>query len=76
MRLDLDRFPIVRRDRHHHLLVRHVLALLGEEFPPHRHQDRVRLQPANSLMKPFYAKADNVEIQGRVLTVIRQMLGH
>jgi repressor LexA len=34
---------------------------------------RVRLQPANSQMKPFYASPDNVEIQGRVIAVIRQM---
>jgi repressor LexA len=35
--------------------------------------DRVRLQPANSQMKPFYAAPDNVEIQGRVIGVIRQL---
>ena len=35
--------------------------------------DRVRLQPANSQMKPFYAARDNVEIQGRVIGVIRQV---
>lgn len=35
--------------------------------------DRVRLQPANSQMKPFYAPPDNVEIQGRVIAVIRQL---
>jgi repressor LexA len=35
--------------------------------------DRVRLQPANSQMKPFYASPDNVEIQGRVIGVIRQV---
>ncbi len=34
---------------------------------------RVRLQPANSLMKPFYSTADNVEIQGKVIAVIRQL---
>ena len=35
---------------------------------------RVRLQPANSRMQPIYAKPDNVEIQGRVIAVIRQLV--
>jgi len=34
--------------------------------------DRVRLQPANSQMQPIYAERDNVEIQGRVIAVVRQ----
>jgi len=34
--------------------------------------DRVRLQPANSQMQPIYADRDNVEIQGRVIAVVRQ----
>jgi repressor LexA len=34
---------------------------------------RIRLQPANSQMKPIYADPDNVEIQGRVIGVIRQL---
>jgi repressor LexA len=34
--------------------------------------DRVRLQPANSQMQPIYADLDNVEIQGRVVAVVRQ----
>ena len=34
---------------------------------------RVRLQPANSQMKPIYTEPDNVEIQGRVIAVIRQL---
>jgi repressor LexA len=34
---------------------------------------RVRLQPANSQMQPIYAAADNVEIQGRVIAVLRQL---
>jgi repressor LexA len=32
---------------------------------------RVRLQPCNPFMMPTYHKADNVEIQGRVIAVIR-----
>ncbi|OGO32229.1 MAG: repressor LexA [Chloroflexi bacterium RBG_16_56_11] len=34
---------------------------------------RVRLQPANSQMKPIYARPDNVEVQGRVIAVVRQV---
>ncbi len=35
---------------------------------------RVRLQPANSQMLPLYAEPSNVEIQGRVIAVIRQLV--
>jgi len=35
---------------------------------------RVRLQPANSQMEPIYAEPDNVEVQGRVIAVIRQLV--
>ncbi len=34
---------------------------------------RIRLQPANSRMKPIYTEPDNVEIQGKVIAVIRQL---
>ena len=34
--------------------------------------NRIRLQPANSQMQPIYAEPDNVEIQGRVVAVVRQ----
>jgi repressor LexA len=34
---------------------------------------RVRLQPANSQMQPIYAQPDEVEIQGKVIAVIRQL---
>lgn len=34
---------------------------------------RIRLQPANSQMQPIYAEPDNVEIQGRVIAVIRHL---
>ena len=34
---------------------------------------RVRLQPANSTMKPIFALASNIEIQGRVIGVIRRV---
>ncbi len=32
---------------------------------------RIRLQPMNSTMQPFYTSPDNVEVQGRVLSSIR-----
>ena len=35
--------------------------------------DRIRLQPANSQMQPIYIAPDNVEIQGKVIAVIRQV---
>jgi repressor LexA len=34
---------------------------------------KIRLQPANSQMQPIYVSPDNVEVQGRVIAVIRQM---
>ncbi len=34
---------------------------------------KIRLQPANSQMKPIFVKPDNVQIQGRVIAVIRQL---
>ena len=34
---------------------------------------RIRLQPANNQMQPIYVEPDNVEIQGRVIGVIRQL---
>ncbi len=39
----------------------------------YREPGGVRLQPANSRMKSIYAEPDNVEIQGRVIAVIRQL---
>ena len=34
---------------------------------------RIRLEPANSQMKPIYTTPDNVEVQGRVVAVIRRI---
>jgi len=34
---------------------------------------RVRLQPANPTMAPIYVDASNVEVQGKVIVVIRQL---
>ncbi len=36
--------------------------------------DRIRLQPANSQIQPIYTEPDNVEIQGRVIAIIRQVV--
>jgi repressor LexA len=38
-----------------------------------RETNRVRLQPANPMIGPIYTQPANVEIQGRVVAVIRQM---
>lgn len=35
---------------------------------------RIRLEPANSQLKPIYTVPDNIEVQGRVVAVIRCML--
>jgi repressor LexA len=35
--------------------------------------DRVRLQPANSTMEPIFTPAENVAVQGRLVTVLRSM---
>lgn len=35
--------------------------------------DKVRLQPENSTMEPIYTEASNVEIQGKLVCVHRQM---
>jgi repressor LexA len=39
----------------------------------YRERERIRLQPANSQMKPIYASPKNVEVQGKVIGVIRQV---
>jgi repressor LexA len=39
----------------------------------YREKDRVRLQPANPTMSPLHIHPANVEIQGKVVAVIRQM---
>lgn len=39
----------------------------------YRETGRIRLQPANSQMKPIYTKPGNIEIQGKVIAVLRQM---
>ena len=39
----------------------------------YREPDRIRLQPANEQMQPIYVEPDNVEIQGKVVAVVRQV---
>ncbi len=39
----------------------------------YREGKQVRLQPMNASMAPIYTAADNVQIQGRVITAIRSM---
>jgi len=39
----------------------------------YREGNRIRLQPANRQMEPIYQDPDNVEIQGRVIGVIRRV---
>ena len=37
--------------------------------------DRIRLQPANATMDPIFADPANVEIQGKLVSVVRPMIG-
>lgn len=39
----------------------------------YREPERVRLQPANSKMKSIYARPDNIEVQGKVVAVLRRL---
>ena len=39
----------------------------------YKESDRVRLQPANEQMKPLYVDYDNIEVQGRVVAIVRQV---
>jgi repressor LexA len=36
-------------------------------------RNQVRLQPANPTMEPIYVRASNLEVQGKVIAVIRQL---
>lgn len=40
----------------------------------YRESELVRLQPANSEMKPIYTASQNVEVQGRVIAVLRKLV--
>ena len=35
--------------------------------------DRIRLQPANTLMEPIYSKPENVDVQGKLIAVLRKV---
>ncbi len=39
----------------------------------YRERDRIRLQPANSQVEPIYVAPENVEVQGKVVGVIRKL---
>lgn len=39
----------------------------------YREKDRIRLQPANSQMQPIYVEPHRVQIQGKVLSVLRRL---
>lgn len=39
----------------------------------YQERERVRLQPANMQMEPIYCKSENVEIQGKVIGVLRKI---
>ena len=39
----------------------------------YREPGRIRLQPANQRMKPIYVDPDNIEVQGRVIAVLRKV---
>jgi len=39
----------------------------------YRGRGRIRLQPANKQMKPIYADPENVEVQGKVVAVLRRL---
>ena len=39
----------------------------------YREAGRIRLQPANKEMKPMYYQADDIEIQGKVIGVLRKL---
>ncbi|MDP7285578.1 MAG: S24 family peptidase [Dehalococcoidales bacterium] len=39
----------------------------------YREPKRIRLQPSNSQMEPIFVEPDNVEIQGKVIGVIRRV---
>ena len=54
-----------------------VVAWLKEEEEAtlkkfYQEGERVRLQPANSAMSPIYCPANNVEVRGKVVTVLRK----
>jgi len=45
-----------------------------KRFYKEKRGNKVRLQPANSQMAPIFSEASNVEVQGRVVGVIRKLV--
>ena len=39
----------------------------------YKERDKIRLQPANQAMKPIYVRPDDVQVQGKVIALIRRM---
>jgi repressor LexA len=39
----------------------------------YREKTRIRLQPANQTMEPIYVNADNIQVQGKVIAVLRRI---
>ena len=39
----------------------------------YRERERIRLQPANTTMEPIYIDADKIEVQGKVVAVMRKV---
>jgi repressor LexA len=39
----------------------------------YRESERIRLQPANSKVEPIYTRPENVEVQGKVVAVLRRL---
>ena len=39
----------------------------------YREKERIRLQPANQTMGPIYVAPDNIEVQGKVIAVLRKI---
>ena len=39
----------------------------------YRESGRIRLQPANSEMEPIYTRTENIEVQGKVVAVLRRL---
>jgi repressor LexA len=40
----------------------------------YRERNRVRLEPRNPTMKPIYVNPNDLQIQGKVVTVIRELV--
>jgi repressor LexA len=39
----------------------------------YRERDKIRLQPANQAMKPIYVRPEDVQVQGKVIALIRRI---